>query len=99
MKKSECKIIRKEIANFLADINRMSNNGNVYQLAKKWDIDPYTHRPIIEIQVKGTHATRPFIEQIKDRIPNIIVEAVCVDEGKLFIILSFISEKGKEDEK
>lgn len=96
-KKTECQIIRKEIANYLADINRMSNNGNVYQLSKKWQIDPYTHTPTIEIEVKGTHVTRPFIEQLKSRVPSIIVEAICTDEGKLFIILSFIS--GKEDEK
>lgn len=93
MKKSECKIIRKEIANYLADVNRMSNNGTVYQLAKKWQIDPYTHTPTIEIQVKGTHVTRPFIEQLKDRIPSILVEAVCTDEGKLYIILSFTPRK------
>lgn len=96
MKKTECKLIRKEIINLLSDVNRMSNNGNVYQLARKWDIDPYTHRPTIEIEVKGTHVTRPFIERLKSRIPSIVVEAVCADEGKLFIILSFISEKGKE---
>ena len=93
MKKSECQKIRKEISKFLSDINRMSNNGVVYQLSKKWQIDPYTHTPTIEIEVKGTHVTRPFIEQLKDRVPSIIVEAVCADEGKLFIILSFKSGK------
>lgn len=97
MKKTECKLIRKEIANFLADVNRMSNNGNVYQLAKKWQIDLYTHRPTIEIEVKGTHVARPFVEQLKSRIPSIIVEAVCYDEGKLFVILSF--QSGKEEQK
>ena len=94
MKKSECKKIRKEISKFLSDINRMSNNGLVYQLAKKWQIDPYTHTPTIEIEVKGTHVTRPFIEQLKERVPSIIVEAVCADDNKLFIILSFT--QGKE---
>lgn len=94
MKKTECKIIRKEIINFLSDVNRISNNGQVYQLSKKWQIDPYTHTPTIEIEVKGTHVTRPFIEQLKGRIPSIIVEAICFDEGKLFVILSF--QSGKE---
>ena len=94
MKKSECQKIRKGISKFLADVNRMSNNGVVYQLSKKWQIDPYTHAPTIEIEVKGTHVTRPFIEQLKDRVPTIIVEAVCVDVNKLFIILSFT--QGKE---
>lgn len=97
MKKTECKLIRKEIANYLTDVNRMSNNGTVYQLSKKWQIDLYTKRPTIEIEVKGTHVTRPFIEQLKSRVPSIIVEAICTDEGKLFIILSFIS--GKEEQK
>ena len=93
MKKSECQKIRKEISKFLSDINRMSNNGVVYQLSKKWQIDPYTHTPTIEIEVKGTHVTRPFVEQLKETVPSIIVEAVCADEGKLFIILSFKSGK------
>ena len=93
MKKTDCQKIRKEISKFLADVNRMSNNGVVYQLSKKWQIDPYTHTPTIEIEVKGTHVTRPFVEQLKETVPSIIVEAVCADEGKLFIILSFKSGK------
>lgn len=92
MKKKECQIIRKEIAKFIADVNRMTNNGQVYTLASKWEIDPYIHLPTIEIEVKGTHVTRPFIEQLQIRVPAIAVEAVCIDEGKLFVILSLQRE-------
>ena len=93
MKKTDCQKIRKEISKFLADVNRISNNGIVYQLSNKWQIDPYTHTPTIEIEMKGTHVTRPFIEQLKEKVPSIIVEAVCLDDNKLFIILSFTPGK------
>lgn len=92
MKKKECQIVRKEIAKFIADVNRMTNNGQVYTLASKWEIDPYIHLPTIEIEVKGTHVTRPFIEQLKNRVPAIEFEAVCFDVEKLYVILALRRE-------
>ena len=70
----------------------MSNNGQVYTLAKKWETDVITHLPTIEIEVKGTHVTRPFIDNLRSRVPAIEFEAVCFDVDKLYVILSLRRE-------
>lgn len=92
MKKNIFKTTRKQIATFVQEVNQMSNNGQVYQLAKKWETDIITHLPTIEIEVKGTHVTRPFIDHLRSRIPAIEFEAVCMDVDKLYVILSLRRE-------